>query len=352
MSYAKRAGLSVGRTIPAADLIREVQSRTDIVNLPISDVVPADSPPRTAGVNLNHVHTLAETATALPPIIVHRATMQVVDGWHRLRAAISRGEATIAAVFFDGDPEEAFVLAVKMNAAQGLPLSLADRRSAALRILLSYPDWSDRAIAEIAGISHPTVAAIRRQSTGKSFQSTDRIARNGVLHRTNGQQGRTRAAELFTAEPDASARKVALAAGISVTTAKDVRQQLRAGMQQASSSMPAIDEAATVEPAREPARNVRMPAPKAISGAEMLQRLRKDPSLRFTETGRKLLRWLEIPFGDGVDWNTVVRGLPNHCGRTIAELARERSREWQQLANLLDQHAEIAPSAAEPTAKD
>jgi hypothetical protein len=41
---------------------------------------------------------------------------------------------------------------MKLNAAHGLPLSLADRKAAARRILGSYSDWSDRSIAAIAGI--------------------------------------------------------------------------------------------------------------------------------------------------------------------------------------------------------
>ncbi|QIS18313.1 ParB/RepB/Spo0J family partition protein [Nocardia terpenica] len=328
--------VSVDTSTENVHSVHELPFCSNIVRLPISDVLPADSPLRTAGANSNHIHALSESEVALPPIVVHRATMQVVDGWHRLRAAQLRGETTIAAVFFDGSPAEAFVLAVKLNAAHGLPLSLADRKAAALRILLSYPDWSDRSIAAIAGISHTTAAAIRSRSTGRSGQSTGRIARNGVVHRLNGQQGRRRAAELFTADPNASARKVALAAGISVTTAKDVRKRLRSGEQPAESHGAVVGAASAAT--GELAGNVRS-VPQAIDAAEVLHRLRRDPSLRFTDTGRRLLRWLETPFEDGLDWHTVARSLPSHCTRSIAELARQRSRDWQRLADLLDRRS-------------
>ncbi|MEG8180038.1 ParB N-terminal domain-containing protein [Nocardia terpenica] len=198
------------------------RSRSNIIDLPISDVFPSDSSPRTTGVNASHV-MLAASAEPLPPIVVHRETMQVIDGLHRLHAARSRGEKTIAAVYFEGGFTEAFVLAVMLNAAYGLPLSLADRRAATLRILSSYPGWSNRSIATITGISPTMVAEIRKRSTGESTRSPRGISRNGV-RRSTGQR-RKRAAELFTANPNTSVRNVASAVGISTKTAMEVRKQ-------------------------------------------------------------------------------------------------------------------------------
>lgn len=50
-------------------------------------------PLRADGVNADHVAMLAEVPETLPPIVVHRRTMQVVDGAHRLRAAQLRGRS-------------------------------------------------------------------------------------------------------------------------------------------------------------------------------------------------------------------------------------------------------------------
>ncbi|MFI6040205.1 ParB N-terminal domain-containing protein [Nocardia sp. NPDC051321] len=311
--------------------------------MPTSELRPSDSPPRAAGENTAHTRLLAESTTAAAPIVVRRATMQVVDGWHRLCAARLRGEKTIAAVFFDGGPEDAFVLAVKLNTTHGLPLSLAERKAAALRILISYPDWSDRAVAAIAGVSPKTVSAIRRRSPVEVPQSTGRIARNGVRHRS-GPQGRQRAAELFTADPTASARKVAVAAGISVTTAKDVRNRLHSGRDPVPLRRSARRSTATLEAAD---RSERTPVPfeQRMITAAMLHQLRKDPSLRFSDTGRKLLRWLEFPFDDDVEWDAVIGNIPSHCAPRIAELARRRSQDLQRLAQQLDQHTRGAFSA-------
>ncbi|MGN2637844.1 ParB N-terminal domain-containing protein [Nocardia takedensis] len=284
---------------------------------------------------MEHVRTLADSAAPFPPIIVRRATRQIIDGWHRLHAARLRGEQTIAAVLFDGDATEAFVLSVKVNAAHGLPLSLTERKAAALRILLSYPESSDRSIAAVAGISHRTVAAIRTRSTGQIVQSTGRVAANGVVHRLDGQQGRRRAIEMFTADPDASARKVAAAAGISLTTAKEVRKLVRTGQPPVSAVEPAPPAVPPAEPAREPAGPGRAAAREADTAA-VLQRLRKDPSLRFSETGRNLLRRLEPLVGQGADLNAMIAGIPHHCAPSIAELAQQRSRELLYLADLLN----------------
>jgi hypothetical protein len=59
--------------------------------------------------------------------------MRVLDGMHRVRAAILRGDAVIAAVFFDGDADAGFVEAVRANISHGLPLTVADRKAAVAR---------------------------------------------------------------------------------------------------------------------------------------------------------------------------------------------------------------------------
>ena len=70
--------------------------------------------------------------------------MRVIDGTHRLRAALLRGVDVIDVLYFDGPDADAFVLAVELNHTHGLPLSRADRTAAAERIIGSHPDWSDR----------------------------------------------------------------------------------------------------------------------------------------------------------------------------------------------------------------
>ncbi|MGW6459820.1 transcriptional regulator, partial [Streptomyces sp. NPDC055078] len=184
---------------------------------------------RVAGSSPDHVSALAQCPDGLPPILVHRPTMQVIDGVHRLRAAKLRGDATIGVRFVDGTEEDAFVLAVSANVTQGLPLTLADRTAAASRILSSHPHLSDRLIASTVGLSTKKVAAIRQCSTGEMTQLNTRLGRDGKVRPLDASHGRTIASRAISNNPDLSLREIARIAGISVGTARDVRERMRRG---------------------------------------------------------------------------------------------------------------------------
>ena len=135
--------------------------------------------PRLNGEDRAHIARLAETETPLPPILVDRRTMRVIDGMHRLMAASLQGRETIDVMFFDGSEADVFLRAVQENIAHGLPLSQADRRAAAERIIASHPHMSDRAIGHSAGLAAKTVAAIRKSSSEEIPQSNARVGRDG-----------------------------------------------------------------------------------------------------------------------------------------------------------------------------
>ena len=195
--------------------------------VPVADLQPADSP-RLVGEDPEHIRVLAEPGRALPPVLVHHPTMRVIDGMHRVSAARLRGEETIEVVFFDGTDEDAFVLAVRANVAHGLPLSYADREAAVARIVVSHPDWSDRAIAATTGLAPRTVAAVRSRIVGLP-QDTARVGRDGRVRPLDSTTGRRTASRLIAAFPDASLREIARAAGISPATVRDVRERIRRG---------------------------------------------------------------------------------------------------------------------------
>ncbi|MFD0855024.1 hypothetical protein ACFQ07_22475, partial [Actinomadura adrarensis] len=133
------------------------------LHVPITEILPADSP-RLDGVDETHARVLADAESELPPILVHRATMRVIDGMHRLRVARLKGQNTVAVRFFEGPEDLVFALAVEANIAHGKPLSLQDREAAAARIVREHPEWSDRVIAGTSGLSSKTVGAIRRRA--------------------------------------------------------------------------------------------------------------------------------------------------------------------------------------------
>ncbi|MEV0083711.1 ParB/RepB/Spo0J family partition protein [Saccharopolyspora sp. NPDC050642] len=302
--------------------------------VPIAHLNPADSP-RVLGEDGKHVRDLAASDAQFPPVVVHRGTMRVIDGMHRLRAAEMRGSASVRVVFFDGDDENAFVLAVRANTAQGLPLSQADRTAAATRILGSHPHWSDRRIASIVGLAATTVGAIRC-STERNGQSNARVGRDGRIRPLNTRQGRILAGKLIVSNPKASMREIANAAKISVSTAHDVAKRIRAGddpvplkWREADDGIPDHSDRAPLDPVPDESAGVRR--------AQLLDALRKDPSLRFSESGRNLIRWLTAQVADEAKRRSLLDAVPRHCAGTLAELARENSRIWAEFAGLLEE---------------
>ncbi|MFI5778750.1 ParB/RepB/Spo0J family partition protein [Nocardia sp. NPDC051570] len=314
----------VAEVWPMTDAVEDHLNSAQVTRVAVADLRMRDSSPRVAGEDPKHVELLAKSVVDFPPIVIRRAAMEVIDGRHRVRACLLRGDATIDAVFFDGSVEEAFVLAVRLNAVHGLPLSLTDRKSAAQRIVSSHPEWSDRAIAALSGISDKTVAVVRRRLGAELLQPTSRIARNGVAHAKVGAGGRERAAALFSANSAASAREVAQAAGISLTTAKDVKKRIRRGEdpvpnRQRRSSAPPSD-----------------PRDQWAVRERTLRTLQRDPALRFSESGRKLLRCLEIPASHPGEWAGLADTVPSHWAAAIADLARQHAEELRMFAAMLD----------------
>ncbi|MDG4830684.1 ParB N-terminal domain-containing protein [Solwaraspora sp. WMMD1047] len=305
------------------------QPPTRPVHVPLDQLVPADSP-RLAGADPAYVRLLAEIETRLPPILVHRTHMRVIDGVHRLHAAMLRGQRTIDVHFFDGTEEQAFVESVRANTGHGLPLSLADRTAAARRIIRSFSSWSDRTIAEITGLAPVTVGTIRR-SLPTVPAPASRIGRDGRARPVDRNQGRRIAAEIIRRDPQASLRETARRAGISPATVRDVRARLDRG--------------------EDPTLDVRRPA--AVDGQvtrtigrvganidDLLRSLQQDPSLRFTDSGRQFLRWLSLRVVNAPEWHQVPAALPPHCTYAVARLARQCSEGWLAFAELLEQEAE------------
>jgi hypothetical protein len=77
--------------------------------------------PRSGDTDCDIVAALVEVFERLPPIMVNRATMAVIDRAHRVEAARLRSDHTIKATMFDGTVSEAFTLAVQANIAHAGP---------------------------------------------------------------------------------------------------------------------------------------------------------------------------------------------------------------------------------------
>ncbi|WP_165977836.1 ParB/RepB/Spo0J family partition protein [Nonomuraea diastatica] len=284
--------------------------------------------PRLNGIDRDHVRILAEVDDPLPAIIVHYPTMQVIDGMHRLEAALLKGLTEIDAHYFRGNEAEAFRLAVAANIKHGLPLTQAERQSAATRIIRSHPQLSDRSIAAITGLSAKTVARIRHVSHGGI--TDQRIGRDGKVRPLSTAEGRRIASRTIIDRPGASLREIAREAGVSVGTVRDVRARLASGQDPVPSRHRTPYE-------REPSRAAagRPDAHHAVSTldpGEMLDGLRRDPALRYSESGRHLLRWLGAHVVSITQARTTLGNVPPHCAVVVAKIARGYADVWRLLA--------------------
>jgi ParB-like chromosome segregation protein Spo0J len=298
--------------------------------------------PRLSGESLEHIRLLTQSDAPLPPIIVHRETMRVIDGMHRVRAARLRGAQEIQTLFYDGTEADAFVLAVKVNRAHGLPLSLADRKAAAARIIASHPQWSDRAIAEVTALSHKTVGAIRHGPDGEIRQMDARIGQDGRVRPLNAAVGRSRAAELLTNHPDASLRQVAAAAGISPETARDVRTRLLHGHDPLLPGQRRKGRGPDLQPLALTGRRDRpSPGRAANTGnpAALARKLRRDPALRSSESIQALVHLLALHPADPAQWRQLTVDVPSRWAAHIATAAAECARAWDAFAVQVRQRA-------------
>jgi ParB-like chromosome segregation protein Spo0J len=294
-----------------------------VVLIPLKVLRDSDSP-RLGGVDRAHVLLLADLDIELPPILVHRPTMRVIDGMHRLHAARLRGDQSIKATFFDGSEQECFVLAVTRNIKHGLPLTLADRRESARRILRCFPNWSNRAVAEKVGLSAKTVGALR-EDDGQLF----RIGRDGRIRPLDPRAGRLRAEEALTKKPDASLREIARIVGVSIGTVRDVRERLNRGQSPLPQQHGGQCHAAAIRP------NPPAPAAHPVDMPGAMTALRRDPSLCYSDAGRHIIRCLDARVVREEDVG-VLTSAPVHQARRIAAIARACATQWHQIAEELE----------------
>jgi len=305
------------------------ESSSPSTRLAISSLLPADSP-RLDGEDAEHVQQLANIEDSLPPVLVNRSTLRVIDGMHRLRAALLRGDEFIEAHFYDGSDEDAFVEAVKLNVTHGRPLSRVDRSAAAARIIRTHPAWSDRKIASVAGVAAATVAAIRRRSTDQVEQLNTRLGRDGRARPVDVREGRTSAERFLAENPDATLREIAAAASIAPATAKDVRERMARGEDVLTTGQ---RKRATSAGQSQSAGSRKEGDVRSVEDIQSsIRRLRRDPALRFNEQGRMLLQMLILHANAAKDWESVAAAVPAHCTDQVASVARQCAAAWMELS--------------------
>jgi hypothetical protein len=181
----------------------------------LADVVGSYSP-RTVRVDEDHVLALAEVLDRLPPVVVDQRTMKVIDGVHRVEASRRLGRTEIRALLFSGSETEALVVAVQANVRHGKPLTRSERQAAAAALLRRCPDRSDRWVAEVCGLSHSTVARIRKAA--EALGPGVRTGRDGRRRPVDPAAGRRAIVKALAEGPASSFRQVAEAAGVAPST--------------------------------------------------------------------------------------------------------------------------------------
>jgi len=260
---------------------------------------------------------------------------------HRLAAARARGDRTISVYLLEVPERSLFTVAVSLNTSHGKPLTHHDRLAAAVRILKENAALSDRYVASVTALSPRTVSRVRRSSVEVAHLNT-RIGLDGRQRRADVDSvasGRQYAGELMMERPGASLREIAHAAGISLGTAHDVRKRIALGRD----PVPEGRGARSGRPVRgETVQRAQRAAAEGLSvrePTELLDRLRRDPALRLSQTGRFLLRCFAVHDVDPSAWSRLAATIPPHSADGVARLARACADRWMRFADSVEQEA-------------
>ncbi|GAI73849.1 unnamed protein product, partial [marine sediment metagenome] len=113
----------------------------------------------------------------LPPIVVDKETMTVLDGWHRVEAHKREGIETIPVSYDDCPPHLFLARAYALNAKHGLPVDNTVRDQ--IIVVLSqgkdgYDPMSEEEIAQKMGLSQQRVSQIIASLLGASIFAKDK----------------------------------------------------------------------------------------------------------------------------------------------------------------------------------
>lgn len=121
-----------------------------------------------------------------PPIVVfHDGTdYWLADGFHRYGAMIANGTKSTIADIRQGTRRDAILFSVGANGAHGLRRTNDDKRRAVQTLLADdeWSIWSDRKIAECAGVSNQFVSSVRLSVNDGQIDPVRTVERNGTVY--------------------------------------------------------------------------------------------------------------------------------------------------------------------------
>jgi ParB-like chromosome segregation protein Spo0J len=282
---------------------------------------------RDDGLCSEHVERLMTQGGSWPPIVVDSDGL-VIDGAHRVVAARRLGWARLDAVLFEGGSEEAFIEFVRRNVAHGLLLTLRERKRAAVRVLGSHREWSDRRVAEVCGISSKTVGRLRLDvgrptEEDAQLDGDSRVGRDDRRRPVQRGSARARVVEALRTQPSGSLRAVAAVAGVSPETVRLVRMNLTRAPREADTETETAAET-TAETA----------------AADESVAWRADAALVSCDTGKEFLSWFERTQITDADM-ARVHAVPLSRIYDLAKEARRRSEGWLHLARALEARTRV-----------
>jgi len=129
-----------------------------------------------------------------PPVVVFQSNTEylLADGFHRLHARRLAKFERIDAEVRQGTRLDALKFSLSANHQHGLRRTNEDKRHAVEIALREFPEWSDQAIAQMCGVSHPSVGAVRRElvnftSCGKRLGRDGKHRKQPVKQPTGGE---------------------------------------------------------------------------------------------------------------------------------------------------------------------
>jgi ParB-like chromosome segregation protein Spo0J len=298
--------------------IEVLEPPTVVVRIKVADLKVGPSF-REGGLCPEHVERLMTLGGSWPPIVVDSDGL-VIDGAHRVIAARRLRWARLDAVLFEGGSEEAFIEFVRRNVAHGLLLTLRERKRAAVRVLGSHREWSDRRLAEVCGISPKTVGRLRLDvgcptEEVAQLDGGSRVGRDDRRRPVQRGSARARVVEALRAQPSGSLRAVAAVAGVSPETVRLVRMNLTQSPQSADT------------------------VAEIAAGDESVA-WRADAALASCDAGEEFLSWFERTQIADADM-ARVHAVPLSRIYDLAKEARRRSEGWLHLARALEARTRV-----------
>jgi hypothetical protein len=270
-----------------------------------------------------HVARLIAAVADWPPLLVQRSDLTVIDGLHRLAAALELGLPTVAVLFYDGPPEDAFVEAIRANVAHGLRLTLSERKNAAARLLATRPYWSDRRIGRTCSLAGGTVKHLRTRIDFAAPSVTTLIQRrlgsDGKLRPTKPAELRRAIGEALLKHPDASSRTIAASTRCSPATVRAVRASL--GSPRTKS---------------EPVTLGATSPNSGPNGARPLKLWQSDSACASELPPRQFAAWFDRTALESSECYLYLANVPLSRVYEVADEATRRARVWADFASALE----------------